>query len=612
MSITPDWGLSLVGGNIDGYNWQKPLEAGGSLLRSEERVYYALASMSPYETPRRKLTEKVMEKIWLDRYPEGIPAEIDANAFASVKEVFEHSVENFATRPAFSNFGVTLSYRNLDEHTGALSAFLQKRLGLVKGDRIAMMMPNILQNPIAIFAALRAGLIVVNTNPLYTARELKHQLNDSGAKAIILLENFAAVLEKVINETSVEHIVITRVGDALPFPKSLITNMAIKYIKKMVPTYHLPDPINYSDALFEGANLSLDDVAVSHEDIAFLQYTGGTTGVAKGAMLTHRNMVANLEQSSAWLTPTMQEESMRIITALPLYHIFSLTANCLTCMKIGGHNQLITNPRDMPGFVKELGKSPFNAITGVNTLFNGLLNTPGFDQLDFSHLKLAIGGGMAVQQAVAKRWQEVTGVPLVEGYGLTETSPAACMNPLDIHEFTGNVGLPMPSTEVVIVNESGEAIPAGERGEICIRGPQVMKGYWQRPEATAEVLDDNGWFHTGDIGVMDDIGYVSIVDRIKDMILVSGFNVYPNEIEEVVASHPGVAEVGAVGVPDSHSGEVVKIVVVKKDPGLTKDTLLAYCREHLTGYKIPKQVEFRDELPKTNVGKILRRELRVN
>ena len=553
-----------------------------------------------------------MKKVWLDRYPEGVPAEIDVNAFASVKEVFEHSVENFGAHPAFSNLGVTLSYRDLDEHTRALGAFLQKCLGLAKGDRIAIMMPNILQNPLAIFAALRAGLIVVNTNPLYTARELKHQLNDSGTKAIILLENFAAVLEKVISETPVEHVVITRVGDVLPFPKSLITNAVVKYIKKMVPAYRLPDPMNYSDALSQGEHLSLEDVSVSHGDIAFLQYTGGTTGVAKGAMLTHRNMVANLEQSSAWLTPAMQQESMRIVTALPLYHIFSLTANCLTCMKIGGHNQLITNPRDMPGFVKELGKSPFNAITGVNTLFNGLLNTPGFDQLDFSDLRLAIGGGMAVQPSVAKRWQEVTGVPLIEGYGLTETSPAACMNPLDIHEFTGSVGLPMPSTEVVILNESGEATPTGERGEICIRGPQVMKGYWQRPEATAEVLDDNGWLHTGDIGVMDDKGYVRIVDRIKDMILVSGFNVYPNEIEEVVAAHPGVAEVGAVGVPDPHSGEVVKIVVTKKDPELTQDTLLAYCREHLTGYKIPKQVEFRDELPKTNVGKILRRELRAS
>ncbi|MEM7252134.1 MAG: AMP-binding protein, partial [Pseudomonadota bacterium] len=452
----------------------------------------------------------------------------------------------------------------------------------------------------------------VNTNPLYTARELKHQLTDSGARAIIVVENYASVVEEVVDDTSVEHVIVTRMGDALPFPKSMVVNAVVKYLKKLVPAYTLPKAIGYKDALARGAALELENVEVTHADLAFLQYTGGTTGVAKGAMLSNGNMVANLEQSAAWLMPSLSDLEPTIVTALPLYHIFSLTANCLVFMKIGGHNLLITNPRDMPGFVKELKSNDFDVITGVNTLFNGLLNTPGFSEINFSRLRLAVGGGMAVQRAVAERWRDTTGTPIIEAYGLTETSPAACINPLDLAEFTGSIGLPISSTEVGILDPEGNLVANGETGEICIRGPQVMQGYWQRPEATAEVIDANGWLHTGDVGVMDDRGFIRIVDRIKDMILVSGFNVYPNEIEDVVAAHPGIVEVGAVGEPDEHSGEVVKVVVVKSDPNLTADDLLSYCREHLTGYKIPKLVEFRDELPKTNVGKILRRELRSN
>ncbi|MCH9674686.1 MAG: AMP-binding protein [Gammaproteobacteria bacterium] len=551
-----------------------------------------------------------MEKVWLKHYPSGVPAEIDPNAFSSVKEVFEKSVAQFAERPAFTNFGVTMTYADLEERTAELAAFLQKGLGLNKGDRVAVMMPNVLQNPVAIFGVLRAGLTVVNTNPLYTARELKHQLNDSGARAIVIIENFASVLEEVLDDTAVEHVIVTKMGDGLPFPKSLVVNLVVKYLKKMVPPFQLPKSIAYKDALARGAALELDDVAVEHDDLAFLQYTGGTTGVAKGAMLSNGNMVANLEQSAAWLMPTIKGSAALIVTALPLYHIFSLTANCLTFMKIGGHNLLITNPRDMPGFVKELRGVKFNAITGVNTLFNGLLNTPGFEQIDFSHLKLSLGGGTAVQKAVAERWQEVTNVPLIEAYGLTETSPAACINPLDSREFTGSIGLPISSTEVGILGESGDVVATGERGEICVRGPQVMKGYWGRPEATAEVIDAQGWLHTGDVGIMDERGFVKIVDRLKDMILVSGFNVYPNEIEDVIAMLPSIVEVGVVGVPDERSGEAVKVVAVKSDPTLTEQDIIEHCRENLTGYKIPKIVEFRDELPKTNVGKILRRELR--
>ena len=551
-----------------------------------------------------------MDKIWLKNYPEGVPEEIDIDAYRSIVEVFDESIAAYADRPAFTNFGVTITYRQLDEYSAALGAYLQNTLGLEKGDRVAIMMPNLLQNAIAIFAVLRAGLTVVNTNPLYTARELSHQMNDSGAKAIIIVENFAATLEKVIDSTNLEHVILTRMGDLLGFPKGAIVNLVVKRVKKMVPPYQLPNAVPFKAALAKGTTQTLRTPALDHDDIAFLQYTGGTTGVAKGAMLTHKNLIANLQQASAWLAPTTREGEEIIITALPLYHIFSLTANCLTFMKIGGLNHLITNPRDMPGFVKELRSVRFTTITGVNTLFNGLLNTPGFSDLDFSDLRLAIGGGTAVQASVAEEWKRVTGVPLIEAYGLTETAPAVSINPLDLAEFNGSIGVPVPSTEVCLRDDNGNEVGTATPGELCVRGPQVMKGYWERPEATAEVLDEAGWLRTGDVAEIDAEGFLRIVDRKKDMILVSGFNVYPNEIEEVLASHPGVLEAGAIGIEDERTGEAVKVVVVKKDPTLDADAVIAHCRENLTGYKVPRSVEFRDELPKSNVGKILRRELR--
>ncbi len=552
-----------------------------------------------------------MEKIWLKEYPAGVPAEIDLNEFASLKDILEKSCERFADLPAYSNMGVTLRYRDIDRLSRDFGAWLQAR-GLNQGDRVAMMMPNALQYPIALFGALRAGMVVVNVNPLYTPRELEHQLIDSGATAIVIIENFAHTLQEVLAKTPVKTIITTQLGDLFPFPKRLLVNFVVKYVKKMVPAWNIPGAIPFRQVLSEGAGKTLSDVPLNHDDLAFLQYTGGTTGVSKGAMLTHGNLVANLQQASAWLKPFSKLTEETIITALPLYHIFSLTANCLTFMKVGGHNILITNPRDMPGFVKELGKVRFTAITGVNTLFNGLLHTPGFDQLDFSALKISLGGGMAVQRAVAERWKQVTGIPLIEAYGLTETSPAACINPLTLPEYNGSIGLPLSSTELSIRDDDDRerGIGVEEVGEICIRGPQVMHGYWQRPEETAKVMTGDGYLRTGDIGYVDDRGYVRIVDRKKDMILVSGFNVYPNEIEDIVVQHPGVLEVAAVGVPDEKSGEAVKIVVVRKDPALTAEALIAHCREHLTSYKVPRRVEFRDELPKTNVGKILRRMLR--
>jgi long-chain acyl-CoA synthetase len=471
-------------------------------------------------------------------------------------------------------------------------------------------MPNVLQNPIAIFAILRGGFTVVNTNPLYTPHELKHQLSDSGAKAIIVMENFCHTLDEVIADCPIQHVITTQLGDMLNFPKSLIVNLVVKYLKKMVPKFSLPQGIAFKQALRLGSGKRHQPVPVTHDDIAFLQYTGGTTGVAKGAMLTHGNMTANMQQASAWIKDVVNEAEEVIITALPLYHIFSLTANCLTFMKVGALNYLITNPRDMPGFVKELQGLHFTAFTGVNTLFNGLMNTPGFEQIDFSSLKLALGGGMAVQQPVAERWQKLTGTPLLEAYGLTETSPAVCINPLNLSEYNGSIGLPVPSTEVSVQDEDGQLLPQGEVGELCVRGPQVMKGYWQKPEETAKVLSSDGWLKTGDVAQMDELGFFRIVDRLKDMILVSGFNVYPNEIEAIIAGHEGVLEVGVIGQPDDASGEIVKAVIVRKDPTLDAAAIIAHCRESLTGYKIPKIVEFRDELPKTNVGKILRRELR--
>ena len=551
-----------------------------------------------------------MNQPWLDSYPEGVPAEIDVNSYSSILDIFEQSCVKYQDQTAYVNFDKKLTYAELDRLTRDFAAWLQSK-GLVKGDRIALMMPNILQYPVALFGAMKAGLVIVNTNPMYTARELKHQLEDSGARAIVVVENFAHVLEKISGEVGVEQIITTKIGDLLGFPKSLLINFVLKYVKKAVPGFNLPGSVSFSEALKQGAGLSLSPVEYDLEDIAFLQYTGGTTGVAKGAMLTHKNLVANMLQAKAWMIPAgIGLDTEIVITALPLYHIFALTANCLTFMALGGVNVLITNPRDMPGFVKELEKVPFTMIPGVNTLFNGMLNTPGFAELDFSTLKGALGGGMAVQRAVAEKWQQVTGTPLVEAYGLTETSPAACINPMDLEGFNGCIGLPISSTECGIMNDEGELLPQGETGELAVRGPQVMKGYWQRPEATAEVITEDGWLRTGDIALMNEDGFFKIVDRKKDMILVSGFNVYPNEIEDVVALHPKVLEVAVVGVPDAKSSEAVKLFVVKSDPSLTEDEIRAYCKEQLTGYKRPRHIEFRDELPKSNVGKILRRELR--
>jgi long-chain acyl-CoA synthetase len=550
------------------------------------------------------------QRPWLASYPPGVPATIDVDAYRSLAHVLESACERFYHRPAFANMGRVLSYADVDRLSRNFASYLLNVAQLKKGDRVAIMLPNVLQYPIAIFGVLRAGLTVVNTNPMYTARELRHQLHDADASAIVVLDNFASTLAEVLHDTPVAHVITTGLGDLLGFPKSVAVNLMLRYVKKMVPPYSIPNAVRFNKTLAAGARKLPAKVEIGHGDIAFLQYTGGTTGVAKGAMLTHGNMVANMQQSSAWLGASAREGEEVIVTAIPLYHIFALTANCLVFMKFGGLNHLVTNPRDMPGFVKTLAGIRFTAITGVNTLFNGLLNTPGFEKVDFSKLHLTLGGGMAVQRAVAERWKKVTGITLVEAYGLTETSPAACMNPLDLGEYNGAIGLPISSTDASIQDDNGAQLGVGEAGELCIRGPQVMKGYWQRPEETAKVLGADGWLHTGDIAKMDDKGYFTIVDRKKDMILVSGFNVYPNEIEDVVAQCPGVLEVAAVGVPDEKSGEAVKIVVVRKDPALTAETLKEHCRTNLTGYKLPKYIEFRDSLPKTNVGKILRRELR--
>ncbi|HYC35426.1 MAG TPA: long-chain-fatty-acid--CoA ligase [Usitatibacter sp.] len=552
-----------------------------------------------------------MEKPWLASYPPGVPAEVDIHRYASIREIFAESCKRFADAPAFTNMGKTLTYAELDAMSRDFGAWLQSGLGLARGTRVAIMMPNCLQYPVALFGTLRAGFTVVNCNPLYTPRELEHQLNDSGAEVIVILENFCKTLQAVIDKTRVRKVVTSQLGDLLGFPKSLITNYVVKNVKKMVPEWSLPGTVAFKETLSAGRGMKLDEPPLAHDDIAFLQYTGGTTGVSKGAMLTHGNIVSNLLQTSGWWGARLQEGREVIITALPLYHIFALTANCLAFMKIGAQNILITNPRDLPGFVKELGKHRFTCITGVNTLFNALLNTPGFAQLDFSSLKMSLGGGMAVQRAVAERWKQVTGKPLVEAYGLTETSPGACVNPLvEGAEFNGFAGLPIPSTIVTIRDDEGRVLPIGETGEICISGPQVMKGYWNRPDETAKVMTADGAFRTGDIGLLTPAGYVKIVDRKKDMILVSGFNVYPNEVEDVVAMMPGVLEVCAVAAPDEHSGEVVRVAVVRKDPGLTKEQVVAHCKQHLTGYKCPKIVEFWKELPKTNVGKVLRREVK--
>jgi long-chain acyl-CoA synthetase len=551
-----------------------------------------------------------MQKPWLKSYPAGVKEEIDVNEFSSVANIFDTCVAKYSDLPAYTNFGKTISYHDVDVYTAQLGAYLKNELGLDKGDRVAVMMPNLLQNPIAIFGILRAGLVVVNTNPLYTTRELKHQMNDSGAKAIIIVENFAHVLEQVIDETPLEHIITTKMGDMLSPLKGFIINTVVKYVKKMVPAFQLKNTVNFKQALRLGAQHRFQTVPTNHDDIAFLQYTGGTTGVSKGAVLTNRNMVANMQQAAAWIEHSLGDSKGIIITALPLYHIFSLTANCLTFMRFGWCNYLITNPRDINGFVKELKAVDFNVLTGVNTLFNGLLNHPDFKTIDFTNFAFALGGGMAVQRGVAERWKEVTGTTLIEAYGLTETSPAACMNPMDLKEFNGKIGLPISSTNVSIQDDDWNEVALGEHGEICVQGPQVMQGYWKRAKETSNVLSNEGWLHTGDIGFIDEGGFVQIVDRKKDMVLVSGFNVFPNEVEEVISAHPDVVEVGVIGKPDEHSGEVVMAIVVKKDESLTEDALRDFCRKSLTSYKVPKSIIFTDELPKTNVGKILRRELR--
>ncbi len=551
-----------------------------------------------------------MEKVWLKNYQPGVPTEIDVNEFKSVAEVFEKSAQKFRDRPAFANMDKVLTYGEVDKLSRDFAAYLQNVLGLKKGDRVAVMMPNLLQYPIAIFGILRAGLTVVNVNPLYTPRELEHQLKDSGATAIVIVANFANVLQEVLAKTPVKHTIVTQLGDMLGFPKSAIVNFVVKRVKKMVPEFHIPGAIPFNNALNLGARKELKKVEIGHDDIAFLQYTGGTTGVSKGAMLLNRNIIANMQQAHAWLKPLVEEGKEIIVTALPLYHIFSLTANCMVFSKIGGLNILITNPRDIPGFVKELSKYPVTCMTGVNTLFNALVNNPDFLKLDFKTWKLCLGGGMAVQKAVAEKWKQNTGVPLIEAYGLTETSPAACINPMHIHEYNGTIGLPVPSTEILIRGEDGNEVAMGEAGELCVRGPQVMKGYWQRPDETAKVINAEGWLATGDMAMITPDGFVKLVDRKKDMILVSGFNVYPNEIEDVVALHPGVLEVACIGIPDEKSGEVVKVYVVKKDQALSEKDVIEHCKKNLTGYKVPKYVEFRTELPKTNVGKILRRALR--
>lgn len=550
-----------------------------------------------------------LNKVWLKRYPADVPAEINADRYTSLVELFEHAALQYADQTAFINMGQPMTYRQLDKQSRDFAAWLQQGLGLKQGDRVALMMPNLLQYPVALFGVLRAGMVVVNVNPLYTPRELKHQLNDSGASAIVIVSNFAHTLEKVVAETPIKHVMLTRMGDQLAPVKATLVNFVVKYVKKLVPKYHLPGAVPFRSALQQGAHMAYQRPDITNSDLAFLQYTGGTTGVAKGAMLTHGNMQANLEQTKATYGKLLRPGKENVVTALPLYHIFALTVNCLLFLDLGGTNLLITNPRDIPGFVKELSKFPFTAITGVNTLFNALLNDANFNKLDFSTLRLSAGGGMAVQKAVAERWEKLTGHYLLEGYGLTECSPLVSVNPYDITCHTGSIGLPVPSTDVRIVDDVDNDVAPGEPGELCIRGPQVMTGYWQRPDATEEVLK-NGWLHTGDVVTVDGEGFIRIVDRKKDMILVSGFNVYPNEIEDVLMQHPKVREAAAIGVPSDLSGEAVKVCIVKKDPSLTKDEVLDHCRRQLTGYKVPKIIEFRDELPKTNVGKILRRELR--
>lgn len=549
-----------------------------------------------------------MEKIWLNHYDSRVAPEIDPDRYASIIDILDESVAKYGDKTAYINMGQTISFSELDSLTRQFAAYLMNN-GFKPGDAIAIMMPNLLQYPVALFGILRAGMTVVNVNPLYTARELKHQLNDSQAKAIIIVENFAHTLDKVVADTGIQEVLLTSLADMLPAPKRWVVNFVVKHVKKMVPSYSLSGAKSFMSVLKAGEKLTYERPEINNQDLAFLQYTGGTTGVSKGAMLTHRNMIANLEQVSGLLSTVITPGKDLVVTALPLYHIFALLANCLLFLKFGCPNLLITNPKDMPGFVKELEKYPFAILPGVNTLFNGLLNTPGFSDLDFSNFKFGLGGGMAVQRPVAEKWQKVTGTVLLEGYGLTECSPVVAVNPPQLEAYKGAIGLPVPSTDIMLIDDNGNEVGVGESGELWVKGPQVMKGYYNRPEASDEILKD-GWLATGDIARCDEEGYFYIVDRKKDMILVSGFNVFPNEIEEVAAMHDAVLEVAAIGVPHDVSGEVVKLFIVRKDDSLTAEAVITHCRSHLTGYKVPKHIEFKEELPKTNVGKILRRELR--
>lgn len=551
-----------------------------------------------------------MEKFWLKTYEAGVPAEIDPDRFSSLVDLLDKSVAKFASQTALVNMGCELTYQQLADKSLAFASYLQNDLGLKKGDRLAIMMPNLMQYLVAMMGALKAGLAVVNVNPLYTPDELTHQMNDSGAETIVVVSNFAHTVAAAMPNMSLKHIIVTEIGDLYPWPKSLIVNFVVKHVKKMVHDWDLPGYVTFKHVLRTGNPAKFKPVDVTNDDMAFLQYTGGTTGVAKGAVLSHRNILANIEQAHAWVGDYLEEGKETFITPLPLYHIFSLTANAFFTMKLGAKNVLITNPRDISNFIKEISEFQFTLITGVNTLFNAMLHNKKFRQLDFSKLKVALGGGMAVQKDVATRWKEVTGTTLIQAYGLTEASPAVTMNRLRLKEFNGSIGLPLPSTEVTLLDEQGNEVTNGEPGELCVRGPQVMKEYWNKPEETAKVFAEGGWLRTGDMATIDENGLVYIVDRIKDMIVVSGFNVYPNEVEDVIAGHPGVLEVGVVGVPHPQSGEVVTAYIVKKDPDLSKEVIMRHCRQHLTAYKVPKRIHFIDELPKTNVGKILRRALR--
>ncbi len=551
-----------------------------------------------------------MEKIWLESYPKQVPEWIDPEHFLSIVDIFSQSCEKYHDKTAFINFNTKITYGELEQLSQHFAAFLQQKLNIQRGDPVALMLPNLLQYPVSLFAILRLGGVVVNVNPMYTPRELAHQLNDSGAKAIIVLDKFANTVEAVLHETPLENVILCQVGDLFPFMKRCLAQFLIQYVKRSIPTYKLPNAISFRQGLKAGKSLGLRQPIVERTDLAILQYTGGTTGVAKGAMLSHGNIVANLEQISAWIQGIVEPGAEKIVTALPLYHIFSFTANCLTFMKFGAENLLITDPRNMSHFISELKKFPFTVITGVSTLFKGMLNHPTFSSLDFSHLKLALGGGMPVQETVAQKWQEVTGVPLLEAYGLTETSPGVSINPLNLAQYNGTVGLPLPSTEISLRNEEGGEMPVGEAGELWVRGPQVMEGYWNQPEATAKVLDKEGWLATGDMAMMDEKGFLRIVERKKDMILVAGFNVYPSEVEAILMTHPGILEAAVIGVPQDIAGEIVKAFIVKKDPGLTQEQIMSHCREQLTPYKVPKQIKFMAKLPKSTVGKVLRRELR--